>query len=196
MDMLNFIKSRRSTRKYLLCPVEPEKTAQIIEAGTFAPSGGNNQSWHFTVIEDRAVLARLAELAEAAFAKMTYDENTYSSLVGSIRASQRGGYVFHYHAPVLIIVGNRRGYGNAMADSACAMENMMLMANALDLGSCWSNQLHWLDEDPTIRAYLADYGIGEDETICASLAVGYPDTEDGLPNRTPGPRKEIRIDHV
>ncbi len=180
MDMLNFIKSRRSTRKYMPCPVEPEKTAQIIEAGTYAPSGGNNQSWHFTVIEDKAVLARLAELAEAAFAKMTYDENTYSSLVGSIRASRRGGYVFHYHAPVLIIVGNRRGYGNAMADSACAMENMMLMANALDLGSCWINQLHWLDEDPQVRATLEAVGLGADETVTGGVSLGYPAKEDAF----------------
>ena len=196
MDMLEFIKSRRSTRKYQDRAVEPEKIAQIIEAGCYAPSGGNNQTWHFTVIQDKALLARLAELAQAAFAKMTYDEHTYSSLVGSIRASQKGGYVFHYHAPALIVVTNRRGYGNAMADSSCAMENMMLMANALDLGSCWINQLHWLDEEPTIRDCLAEYGIGEGETICASLAVGYADTEDGLPNRVPGPRKAIRIDYV
>ncbi len=196
MDMLEFIKSRRSTRKYLDRPVEREKLAQILEAGCYAPSGGNNQSWHFTVIEDPAVLAELAGLAEAAFARMTYDEHTYSSLVGSIRASQRGGYIFHYGAPALIVVTNRRGYGNAMADSSCAMENMMLMANALDLGSCWINQLHWLDEDASIRACLVRLGIGEDETVCASLSVGYPDTEDGLPNRVPGQRKAIRIDYI
>ena len=58
MDMLEFIKSRRSTRKYQDRAVEPEKIAQIIEAGCYAPSGGNNQTWHFTVIRDKDLLAR------------------------------------------------------------------------------------------------------------------------------------------
>ena len=49
---------------------------------------------------------------------------------------------FHYGAPVYIVTANKMGYGNAMADSACALENMMIAANALDLGSCWINQFH------------------------------------------------------
>ncbi|WP_368241957.1 nitroreductase family protein [Intestinimonas butyriciproducens] len=43
MDMLELIKSRRSTRKFLSRPVEEEKIDAIIEAGRYAPSGGNNQ---------------------------------------------------------------------------------------------------------------------------------------------------------
>jgi len=196
MDMLTFIKSRRSTRKFAARSVEPAKIDAIVEAGAHAPSGGNNQSWHFVVIENPAVLAKLATLAEAAFAAMEYDETTYASLVNSIRQSKRGGYVFHYHAPTLIVVTNRRGYGNAMADSACALENMMLMANALDLGTCWINQLHWLDENPEIRDYLREFGITDAETICGAVAVGYADSADGLPVRTPLPRKVIRVTRV
>ncbi len=196
MDMLTLIKSRRSTRRYAEKPVEEEKLAAVVEAGCYAPSGGNNQSWHFVVIKDPAVLARLAELVQAAFREMEYDETTYQSLVNSIRLSRKGGYVFHYGAPALIVVTNKKGYGNAMADSACALENMMLMANALDLGSCWINQLHWLDENPVIRTYLAQFGVTEGETVCGAVAVGYADTADGLPDRTPLPRKKIRITQV
>lgn len=196
MDILNFIKSRRSTRRFAEKPVEEEKLKKVLEAGYYAPSGGNNQSWHFVVIEDAVVLNELAEKVSAAFCEMEYDETTYASLVNSIRQAKRGGYVFHYGAPVLIVVANQKGYGNAMADSACALENMMLMANALDLGSCWINQLHWLDENLAVRAYLARYGIGDRETICGALALGYADTADGLPVRTPLPRKEIRITRI
>lgn len=196
MDMLEFIKSRRSTRKFAEKLVETEKLEQVIEAGCYAPSGGNNQSWHFIAISCAGVLGELARIVESVFCKMTYDEHTYSSLVNSIRLSKRGNYVFHYGAPVLIVVTNKKSYGNAMADSACALENMMLMANALDLGCCWINQLHWLDENPEIRAYLAKFGIGEDETICGAVAIGYADTPDGLPVRTALPRKEIRVTHV
>lgn len=196
MDMLTWIKSRRSTRRYASKPVESEKIHAVLEAGCYAPSGGNNQSWNFVVLKDPQVLAELAERVQQAFRGMTYDETTYASLANSIRLSQRGNYVFHYGAPVLIVVTNKKGYGNAMADSACALENMMLMANALDLGSCWINQLHWLDENPEIRAYLAQFGVGAEETVCGAVALGYADTPDGLPERTPLPRKDIRITMV
>ena len=43
MDALTLIKTRHSTRKFSDKPVEKEKLEQVIEAGRFAPSGGNNQ---------------------------------------------------------------------------------------------------------------------------------------------------------
>ena len=189
MNVLEFIKSRRSTRNYQSKEVETEKLNEILEAGRYAPSGGNNQSCRFVVVENQEVLQRLAELTQQEFSKMDYDETTYGSLVNSIKQSKKGNYVFHYHAPVLIIVANKKGYGNALVDSACALENMMLMANALDLGTCWINQLHWLDESPAIREYLKEFGIDESLTICGALSVGYANTEDGLPPRKPLPRK-------
>ena len=73
-----------------------------------------------------------------------------------------------------------------MADSACALENMMIAANALDLGSCWINQLHWLDEDEEVREYLYGLGLSEDETVTGALSLGY--AAEGLPNHTPLPR--------
>ena len=61
---------------------------------------------------------------------------------------------------------------------------MMLMANALNLGSCWINQLKWLNENPVILAYMKQLGMEENERVYGALAVGYPDTENGLPVRT------------
>ncbi len=40
-------------------------------------------------------------------------------------AAKKGAYVFHYGAPVFIVTANKKSYGNAMADSACALENMI-----------------------------------------------------------------------
>ena len=108
---------------------------------------------------------------------MDMDDNTYVSLASSIRNSKKGGYIFHYNAPVLVIVANKLDYGNAMADSACALENMMIAANALDLGSCWINQLHWLDEKEAVRAYMACFGLTDEETITGGLILGYPEGE-------------------
>ena len=122
---------------------------------------------------------------EQAFAQMTYDDNTYASICKSIIRSQKGGYVFCYNAPVLIVVANRKDYGNNQADCAIAIENMMLEANELGLGSCYINQLKWLNEDPTLLTYLRGLGLGEDERVYGSVIVGYPDTPDGAPVRTP-----------
>ena len=113
--------------------------------------------------------------------RMEADEDTYISLRRSIEASRKGNYVFHYHAPVLIVAANRRGYGNALADSACVLENMMIAANALDLGSCWINQLHWLDGDSAVRACLEGLGLGKDETVTGGLILGLG--ESGMPVR-------------
>jgi nitroreductase len=183
MEALEAILTRRSTRNYKPDPVEDEKLNAILEAARQAPSGGNNQNNHFLVIRNREVIAKLIGMTEAAFAKMEIFENTYSSLKHAINASKKGGYVFCYNAPVLVAVANRMDYGNNMADCACAIENMMVAANALDLGSCWINQLRWLNEEPSIVAYLQSLGMKEDERIYGAVILGYPATDSGLPNR-------------
>ena len=183
MEALEAILTRRSTRNYKPDPVEQEKLEKILEAGRQAPSGGNNQTSHFFVIRNRGVLDRLAAMAEKAFAGMEVSENTYASLRHSIEASRKGGYVFWYNAPVLIVAANRRDYGNNIADCACAIENMMVAANALDLGSCWINQLKWLNGEPEIVEYLRGLGMKEDERVYGAVIIGYPKTDTGLPNR-------------
>ena len=171
--VLETIKKRRSTRRYEDLQVDSEILGSILEAGRYAPSGGNSQSCHFIVIRRKALLTELVETVQREFAKMEYDENTYKSLVNSIRASKKGNYVFHYGAPTLVVVANQKDYGNAMADSACAIENMMIMAAASEVGSCWINQLHWLDGNEEIRKIMEREGILLNETICGALSLGY-----------------------
>ena len=183
MEAMEAILTRRSTRDYKPDPVEDEKLDRILDAARQAPSGGNNQTNHFLVIRSREVIRKLVEMTEKAFAGMEADENTYASLRHSIAASKKGGYVFCYNAPVLIVVANRRDYGNNIADCACAIENMMIAANALDLGSCWINQLRWLNEQPEIVSYLTELGMKENERVYGAVIIGYPATESGLPNR-------------
>ena len=196
MNAYEAIITRRSTRKYRPDVIEPDKLQKIIEAGRCAPSGGNNQTNHFLVVQNAEILAKLTFLAEAAFAKMTVNENTYPSLKNSILASQKGGYVFNYRAPVLIIVANRKDYGNNMADSVAAIENMMIAANALDLGSCYINQLYWLNEDPALLTTLRELGLKEDERVYASMTIGYAAAESGLPNRKPLERKGNEVTFI
>ena len=183
MEALEAIFTRRSTRNYKPDPVEEGKLEKILNAARQAPSGGNNQTNHLLVIRSRAVIQKLIGMTEAAFAKMEVAEDTYASLKHAINASKKGGYVFCYNAPVLIAVANRQDYGNNMADCACAIENMMVAANALDLGSCWINQLRWLNEEPALVEYLRSLGMKAYERIYGAVIIGYPATESGLPNR-------------
>ena len=185
MEAWELITSRRSTRKYQDRAVEKELLDRIVEAGRYAPSGGNNQSTHFFVITDRAFLADLASLVKHEFSQMEVTPGMYRSMANAIKASKGETYVFHYNAPALIVTANQKDYGNNMADCACALENMMLMANALDLGSCWINQLRWLNENDAVNAVFRKYGMSENERIYGAVSIGYAATEDGLPLRSP-----------
>ncbi len=189
MDAYELITTRRSTRAFSSGPLEKEILEKLVEAGRYAPSGGNSQTTHFFVITDRKALDQLAEICEQAFAKMELYEGIYPSLASSIMRSKKGGYRFHYDCAALIVTANQKDYGNNIADCACALENMMIMGNDLNIGTCWINQLKWLNEDQEVLALFRKYGLGENERIYGALATGYPDTEDGMPVRNALPRK-------
>lgn len=183
MDVFSCIATRHSTRKFKEEPVPQEVLDKVIEAGRQAPSGKHKNQSRFIVIRKKEVLQELITLVQQEFAKMEVTPENDDNFGGAIRAAKKGGYVFMYNAPVLIVVANKRDYGNKYADVSCAMQNMMLAANALDLGSCWINQLRWLQDNPVLRAYLQKLGMAEDEEVCASLSIGYPNTPDGLLGR-------------
>ncbi len=174
-EVIKNIYKRRSIRKYKQEQIKAEELSEIIEAGRYAPSGGNNQTSHFLVMQNRQALNKLKQLVEQEFSKMEIEENMYKSLKNSILKSKKGGYDFIYNAPTLVVAANVNGYGNAMADCAVALENMMLAATSLNIGSCWINQLKWLNDNPLIRNYLTQLGLGIDECVCGGMALGYPD---------------------
>lgn len=196
MNALETIKTRRSTRRFKDKPVEKELLETILEAGRYAPSGGNNQSTHLICITNKEVLDKIALLAQSSFAKMSASDITYPSLATSINASKKGNYVFHFNAPALIICANKKDYGNNMADVACCLENMMIAANALDLGSCYVNQLKWLNIDENMNQFLFDLGMENYERVYGALVVGYPDTKDALPNRMTIDRKGNKVTFI
>ena len=194
MEALEAIVTRRSTRNYKPDAVEKEKLDKILQAAQQAPSGGNNQTNHFFVIQNRDVLRKLIGLVAETFAAMEVTENTYASIRRAAASAKKGGYVFCYNAPLLIAVANRKDYGNNMADCACAIENMMVAANALDLGSCWINQLRWLNEEPAVLDYLRSFGLKEDERVYGAVIIGYP--ADGLPSRRLMPQKGNEVTYI
>lgn len=176
MELFDAIKNRRSIRSYTEQPVQSSDLTQILLAGSYAPSGSNSRTTHRLVIQDRTVLTELESLVIQEMAKLEITDGMYGSLKSSILLSRKGTYQYDFGAPVLIVVSNRLGYGNALVDSACMIGNMWLQATALGLGACWVNQLHWLDENPVIREKLYTLGLHENETITGGLTIGYPKT--------------------
>ncbi len=69
MDAEKAILTRRSTRRFLNKAIEKQIIDKIVEAGRYAPSGGNNQTNHFFVITDQKVLEKLADIAQNAFSQ-------------------------------------------------------------------------------------------------------------------------------
>ena len=180
--------ARRSIRSFLPDTPPPYQLREILEAGRMAPSGGNKQACHFLVIQSPDILAELSQRAVAAFAQMEASPDTYESLASSIRKAKQGAYDFLYGAPVLVLVANLIYHGNAMADSACALENMMLAAAGFGLGSCWINQIRWLRDEPSIRSYLLSLGMAPEETIYGGVALGLPKQRPVMPLARPGNR--------
>jgi nitroreductase len=196
MKVIEAIKTRRSTRKFADKELDRTMIDAVIEAGRFAPSGGNAQTIHFLVVSNREILNSLEEKVKRVFASMEETPGMYKSLTHSIRASKSGDYIYDYSAPVLIITANQKDYANNIADCACALENMMIEANDLDLGSCWINQLRWLNEDETILQAMFDLGMEESERVYGALALGYPATEGNIPCRKALERTGNKVTYI
>lgn len=177
-ETLNCILTRRSIRNYKETQIKDEELNQILNAAVYAPSGSNNQSWLFTAVQNTEVLQKLNELVRRGFLEWQPDENEYPAKLGAKKSAENEAFNFCYHAPTLIIASNVPGYPNAMADCSTALQNIFLSAHSLGLGSCWINQLTWLNGNTEIREYLSAFGIPKEHVICGSAAVGYRNGSD------------------
>lgn len=184
-EILNCIHKRRSTRRFTDKQISFEQLDALLDAAIWAPSGGNSQSWLFTAIQKKDVLLYLNELVREGFQHWIPDDD-YPGKIGIKKRSQEEGYNFYHKAPTLIIASNLPNYENAMADCALALQNIFLAAQSLRLGSCYINQLHWLRDDPKVRAYLLELGIPKEYTICSAAAIGFIGAESIAPIRKEG----------
>jgi nitroreductase len=190
-EVLDAIRARRSTRSFTVRQIEPEQLEALMDAAVWAPSGGNNQSWLFTAVQNGETLLRLNELVREGFQRWVPDDD-YPGKLGAKAASQKENYNFHYHAPTVLIASNKPNYENAMADCALALENVFLAAQSMGLGSCYLNQLHWLRSDPGVRDFLFGLGIPKEHTICSAAAIGYIEKPSAPPARKADTKRIIR----
>lgn len=179
-SVIKTILERRSTRAFDTAKAVPENLlTEIVKAGAYAPSAMNRQAWHFSVVENKELLLRL-NAAVKALASESEEER--------IRArSSDDTYNFYYNAPALIIVSMSENALYPREDAGCAMENMMLAATSLSLGSCWINQLgNGASENAGVRAVLDEMGVPKQNSVYAALAVGYALKSSPLKDRAHG----------
>lgn len=192
--LMNLFRSRRSTRVYRNLPVEKEKLEQIVQAGRFAPTGGNLQALRYVVVHTREKmetirsltiqsLARYAKTMEKAMEnasearKTAMDVNRMSIYFEMSRRAEEdfknGMDRILWNAPALIVIHVSRLVENPGLDVGLAGMQMALMAESLGLGSCFIGMLLMAaDQSEDLRRELM---IPENHKMVTSMVLGYPD---------------------
>jgi nitroreductase len=151
------LRGRRSIRRFLPTPVDPEKIRSCLEAARLAPSANNAQPWHFVVIDDPELKDRLAAAA-------------FSGIYSRSKFAAR--------APVLIVLLAKRGFvthhlGGRLQnisyhfiDMGIAGEHIVLQAEEFGLATCWMGWFNYR----RVRKVLE---IPRKFKVVAMMAVGY-----------------------
>ncbi|UUV17491.1 nitroreductase [Fusobacteria bacterium ZRK30] len=170
------IKSRRTTRKFTDTPVEREKLEIIIEAGMWAPSGNNKQSWHFTVVQDEQLLKRL---------NMASKENASKSEDEYIRNAAKNMPDVFYGAKTVIVVSASEDAHTPIEDISAATQNMLLAAESMGVGTCW-NGMRFLFNFMPEHDVIKDLQLPEGVKPFHAVVVGYKGIEGKAPKRKEG----------
>jgi nitroreductase len=173
MNNIDFIKSRRSVRKYKSTQVKKEDIITILETAHCAPSAMNQKPWEFLVITGEKILIMgeiFLPIVEQ-FASGWKPSNVKDSITRDEFISFSRNYG---GAPVVIIVLFEKqdlpNFQKAFLESAsAAMENLLLAATALGLGTCWMTGP--LIDETALRKLL---DIPESKEIVAVTPLGYP----------------------
>ncbi|MFX0107277.1 MAG: nitroreductase family protein [Candidatus Hodarchaeota archaeon] len=172
MSIDDAIKGRRSVRNYKKEKVEEHLVRDTIEAATFAPSAKNGQQWRFTVLTGESK-DKFTDMYRRELDKSTVD-------VGS----SYGSCTMMEEAPIVIVVWNtnERGWTTEVHSVSAAIQNLLLKAHSLGLGTCWIGDIFYAYE--AIISYFK-----KPWNLLAAITMGWPDA-------SPGPRPRLSVDEV
>lgn len=175
--MIQEIINRRSIRKYQDSSVPQSMIEEIIRAGILAPSAKNRQPWKFVVVTKDAKKGMLAALAEG-----LKRERKEPFLAESASYLDGAEYTFSImrQAPAVIFIINplAKKFGNSLSEEeriaeicntqsiGAAIENMILTATNLGLGSLWICDTFFAQKE-------LDQWLNTDGELFAALAIGY-----------------------
>lgn len=183
MELLDAIHSRRAVRDFTDEAVSEDQLRALIDAAIQAPSAVNRQPWLFTVVRDRALMARISGAAKAHllrtspaallshhFDQLLHDDN----------------FDIFYHAPALVVISSVEQGPWAVADCALAAQNLMLAARDAGLGSCWIGFAQGWFDTPEGKAAIQ---VPAASLPVAPIIIGHPKAAT-IP---PVPRKAAEI---
>ena len=140
MDTYTCIRTRREIRDYLDKPIPNETVQRILEAGRLAPSSKNSQPWHFIVIKDRMTLKKISELTPT------------------------GAHIAKAALAIAILMDAAK---LPEIDGARAVQNMVLEAWEMGVGSCWVTNFY----DDGVKDLL---GVPQRMKLVTVMPFGYP----------------------
>jgi nitroreductase len=144
MSFLDVIYSRRSIRKYENKQIPIEVLQQILEAGRLAPSAVNRQPFRFVVVNDEQIMKDLCDNLIARFVK-----SAPVAIAGCADVKS-------------LLTGKW-----AVVDTTIAMQNMVIAASALGIGSCWIGAC----DEGKVKKLLK---IPDKYKFVALVTLGYP----------------------
>ena len=152
MELWEAIIGRRSVRQFSDEPIGREEIGEILDAARWAPSAGNVQDWEIVVVQDEG---RKRKLAEACWEQMFIADApvvfvVFSNLNLLSRYRERGIMMYSYQ------------------DTAAAIQNMLLVAYSLGIGSCWVGAF----DDEEVSEIV---GAPEHLRPVAVIPMGYPE---------------------
>lgn len=150
---MSLIMKRKSIRQYTEKQISNEDILTMLKSGMQAPSATNQQPWEFVVIKNRNTLDELSKVS-------------------------RGAWMLA-QAPLCIHVFMRDGLNKpdmAPQDLGACVENIMLEATNLGLGSCWIGVFPEEDRVTKIKELLQI----KNGTPFANIAIGYPKNEEDV----------------
>ena len=153
-EVISALLERRSVRSFRPEPIEEEKLTAILNAGLYAPSGMNRQAAVMVAVEDRATRDKLAAMNAAVMG--------------------RDGDPFYGAPTVIVVLADRRRSHTALEDGCLVMQNLMLAAHSLGVGSCWIHRAREVFETEEGRALLKKWGFEGDYVGVGNCILGYP----------------------
>ena len=155
-ETMTTLLNRRSIRAFKPEQITDEELNAVLEAGKYAPSGANQQSALFIVVQDR---------------------DTRETLSRMNRAVNGGDSDPYYGAPTVVLVLADTSKVTPVEDASLALGNMFNAAHSLGLGSCWVHRERQMFESDEGKALLRKWGVEGDYVGVGSCILGYPDGE-------------------
>jgi nitroreductase len=148
---LDIIFSRRSIRKYHDQEVPDEMITDLLEAAMSAPSAVAKDPWHFIVVKNRKILNKIS--AALPNAKMLSQATAAFIVCGDINKA------------------NIQEESYLLQDLSAAVENILIAANILGLGTCWLGVHPRPDRLSTIRKL---FDLPDNIIPMCGIAIGWP----------------------